>query len=248
MTTNLSAETSAIPKKTKDKNGEFTARFQAFLDQVKIIKPIELRLPNESYSTEGRNTFALSLSYSQIINPNFQLMFLADVIKQQGYLSLPFHRVYFNDLSVHQELLPDSRLKIPLALRASYFLGDNVIIKAYYRYYSDDWKLTSHTVNLEVPVKLSPFFSLSPFYRFYTQSGTKYFEPYAQHSGADAYYTSNFDLSQFDSNFLGMGLKFTPLRGVLGIKHFNTVELRYGHYAKNNSMAADIITLNIKYK
>jgi hypothetical protein len=125
-------------KKTKDKNGEFTAKFQAFLDQVKIIKPIELRSPTDASGTEDRNTFAGSLSYSQIINQNFQLMFLADVIVQQGYLSLPFHRVYFNDGTVHQETLPDSRLKIPLAVRASYFLGDNVIIRAYYRYYSDD--------------------------------------------------------------------------------------------------------------
>jgi len=235
-------------KKTKDKNGEFTAKFQAFLDQVKIIKPVELRTGGEGYGTEPRNTFAGSLSYSQIINQNFQIMFLADVITQQGYLSLPFHRVYFNDGSVHQENLPDTRLKIPLAIRASYFLGDNVIIRAYYRYYSDDWKLKSHTANIEVPIKLSPFLSVSPFYRFYTQSAVKYFNVYGAHNAAEEFYTSNFDLSQFDSNFLGMGMKFTPLKGVFGIKHFNTVEIRYGHYAKTTQMASDIISINLKYK
>ena len=235
-------------KKTKDRNGEFTAKFQAFLDKVKIVKPIELRLPDEQYTTEDRNTFALSLSYSQVVNQDFQIMFLADVIRQQGYLGLPFHRVYFNDLSVHQELLPDTRLKIPLAIRASYFLGDNVMIRAYYRYYSDDWKLTSHTANIEVPVKLSPFFSLSPFYRFYTQSATKYFEGYARQTAADAYYTSNYDLSQFDSDFLGMGLKFTPLKGIFGIQNFHTVEIRYGHYAKSNDLVSDIVSINMKFK
>jgi len=235
-------------KKTKDKNGEFTAKFQAFLDQVKIIKPIELRTPNDGSGTESRNTFAASLSYSQVVNKNFQVMFLADVISMQGYLSLPFHRVYFNDLSVHQEKLPDTRLKIPIGVRASYFLGDNVIIKAYYRYYSDDWKLTSHTINLEVPVKISPFFSVSPFYRFYKQGATKYFNGYGQHTANEEFYTSNYDLSAFDSNFLGMGLKFSPLKGVFGIKHFHTLELRYGHYDRTNNMTSDIISLNIKYK
>jgi hypothetical protein len=235
-------------KKTKDKNGEFTAKFQAFLDQVKIIKPVELRTNSEGYGTEPRNTFAGSLSYSQIVNQNFQVMFLADVITQQGYLSLPFHRVYFNDGSVHQENLPDTRLKIPLAVRASYFLGDNVIIRAYYRYYSDDWKLRSHTANIEVPVKLSPFFSVSPFYRFYTQTAVKYFNGYGAHYAAEEFYTSNYDLSQFDSSFLGMGLKFTPLKGVFGIRHFNTVEIRYGHYTKTTQMTSDIISINLKYK
>jgi hypothetical protein len=238
----------SFAKKTKDRNGEFSARFQAFLDQVKIIKPVELRVGGEGYGTEDRNTFALSLGYSQIVNRNFQLLFLADVITQQGYLSLPFHRVYFNDNLVHQELLPDTRLKIPLAVRASYFLGDNIIIRAYYRYYTDDWKLTSHTANIEVPIKLSPFFSLSPFYRFYTQSETKYFKAYGLHTAADQYYTSNYDLSGFDSNFFGAGIKLTPLKGILGMRNFHTIEMRYGHYTKTTQMVSDIFSINFKFK
>ena len=239
-------------KKTKDRSGEFTAKFQAFLDQVKMIKPVELRGGSGGSGTEARNTFAASLSYSQIINQNFQIMFLADVITQQGYLSLPFHRVYFNDstgpLDSNQESLPDTRLKIPLAIRASYFLGDNVIIRAYYRYYTDDWKLTSHTANIEIPVKLSPFFSLSPFYRYYTQSAIKYFKGYKEHDGTEEFYTSNYDVSQFNSNFLGMGLKFSPLKGVLGMKHFHTLEMRYGHYTRSTNMVSNIVSINIKYK
>ena len=239
-------------KKTKDRSGEFTAKFQAFLDQVKMIKPVELRGGSGGSGTEARNTFAASLSYSQIVNQNFQIMFLADVITQQGYLSLPFHRVYFNDSTgetdSNQESLPDTRLKIPLAIRASYFLGDNVIIRAYYRYYTDDWKLTSHTANIEIPVKLSPFFSLSPFYRYYTQSAIKYFKGYKEHDGTEEFYTSNYDVSQFNSNFLGMGLKFSPLKGVLGMKHFHTLEMRYGHYTRSTNMVSNIVSINIKYK
>jgi len=239
-------------KKTKDRSGEFTARFQAFLDQVKMIKPVELRGGSDGNGTEARNTFAASLSYSQIINQNFQIMFLADVITQQGYLSLPFHRVYFNDSTgetdSNQESLPDTRLKIPLAIRASYFFGDNVIIRAYYRYYTDDWKLTSHTANIEIPVKISPFFSLSPFYRYYTQSDIKYFKGYKEHDGTEEFYTSNYDVSQFNSNFLGMGMKFSPLKGVLGMKHFHTLEMRYGHYTRSTNMVSNIVSINIKYK
>ena len=234
-------------KKTKDRNGEFTAKFQAYLDQVKLIEPIELRT-TDGYGTASRNTFAGTLSYAQVVNKNLQLMFVADVITQSGYLSLPFHRVYFTDGSVHQENLPDSRLKIPLAVRASYFVGDNIIIRAYYRYYSDDWKLKSHTADIEVPVKLSPVFSLSPFYRFYTQTAVKYFKGYQEHTGAEEFYTSNYDLSKFDSSFFGLGMKFTPLSGVFGLKHFNTVEIRYGHYTKTTQMTSNIISINLKYK
>ncbi|MEL1243097.1 DUF3570 domain-containing protein [Flavobacterium sp. DGU11] len=233
-------------KKTKDRNGEFTAKLQTYLDQVKLITPIELRSANGYGGTEGRNTFAGALGYSQVINQNFQVMVMADIVTQQGYLSLPFHRVYFSDGSVHQEKLPDSRLKIPLGLRASYFLGDNIIIRAYYRYYSDDWKLTSHTADLEVPVKISPFFSISPFYRYYTQTAAKYFDAYKKHDSQDEFYTSNYDLSKFDSSFYGAGFRFNPVNGVFGIKHFNMLEIRYGHYTRSNSLTSDIISINIR--
>lgn len=88
--------------------------------------------------------------------------------------------------------MPDTRLKIPLEIRASYFFGDNVIIRTYYRYYTDDWSLKAHTSDLEIPVKLTQAFSLSPFYRYYTQTGTKYFKPYGEHTTADEYWTSSY--------------------------------------------------------
>jgi hypothetical protein len=47
---------------------------------------------------------------------------------------------------------------------------------------------------------------------------------------------------------LGMGFKFSPLKGVFGIKHFHTLEFRYGHYSRTNNMTSDIVSLNIKYK
>ncbi|WP_072999998.1 DUF3570 domain-containing protein [Epilithonimonas mollis] len=241
-------------QKTKNRMGEFTAKFQAYLDQVKLIAPIELRTngstggEHESYGTSGRNTFALSLSYSQIINQNFQVEFLADGVQQTGYLSLPFHRVYFNDHSVHQEALPDKRFKIPLGVRANYFLGDKVILRAYYRYYTDDWGLRSNTFSLETPVKISPFVSVSPFYRYYSQTAAKYFAPYQEHTAFDGFYTSNYDLSKFDSHFYGAGIRINPKNGLFGVERLNMLEIRYGHYTKSVGMKSDIISLNLRFK
>ncbi|WP_316785231.1 DUF3570 domain-containing protein [Pedobacter frigiditerrae] len=241
----------AFSTKTKDRSGEFTAKFQTYLDQVTLIQPVELRIGNnghDQYGSATRNTFAGSLSYSQIINERLQLMFLADIVQQNGYLSLPFHRVYFHDGTVHQENLPDSRFKIPLGFRANYFIGDNLIVKTYYRYYTDNWGLKSNTAEVELPIKFNAFFSLSPFYRYYTQTAAKYFAPYQTHTIADQYYNSNYDLSKFNSNFYGAGIRFAPPKGILGLQHLSMLELRYGHYTKNINMSSDIISLNIKYK
>jgi hypothetical protein len=236
-------------KKTKDRSGELSVKLQAYLDQVRLIAPIELR-PNGSddYPVSSRNSFAGSLSYSRIINQQLQVTLLVDVVTQQGFLSLPFYRVYFADGSVHQEKLPDNRFKIPLGFRASYFLGDKIIIRTYYRYYTDNWGINSNTANIEIPVKITPFFSISPYYRYYNQTGVKYFLPYKAHTGGDQYYSSNYDLSAFNSHFAGIGFRFTPPKGVFGIRHLNMLELRYGHYSKNIGMKADIISLNLKFK
>lgn len=175
-------------------------------------------------------------------------MFLADLIYQQGFLGLPFHRVYFTDNSLHIENLPDTRLKIPLGIRANYFIGDKVIVRSFYRYYHDDWGLTAHTIDLETPIKITPFFSIAPFYRYYNQTAIKYFAPYQSHKLTDQYYTSNYDLSKFNSNFFGAGFRIAPPKGVFGHKHINMLELRYGHYTKTNGMHSDIVSLHLKFK
>jgi hypothetical protein len=241
-----------ISKKTNDKNGELTVKGQVFLDKVSLIYPVELRQGNIGENgiagTSPRNTYSGSISWSQIINQKLQIMLIADLVYQNGYLGLPFHRVYFNDNSVHIENLPDTRMKIPLGFRANYFLGDKVIFRSFYRYYHDDWGLNAHTVDLEASVKITPFFSVTPFYRFYKQTSVKYFSPYTSHKASDTYYTSNYDLSAFNSNFFGAGFRIAPPKGVFGWNRLSMLELRYGHYTKDYGMNANIISLHIKYK
>jgi hypothetical protein len=238
-------------KKTNNRSGEFSVKLQAYLDKLKVILPIELRSytgQDQDYPTASRNSFSAAVSYSQIINERLQLLFLADVIYQHGYLGLPFHRIYFKDGTESVETLPANRLKVPIGVRANYFLGDNIILRGYYRYYRDSWGLEAHTANIETSVKVTPFLSVTPFYRYYIQSAVKYFAPYEVHSSAEEYYTSNYDLSKFTSGFYGAGFRIIPPKGVFGIEHFNMLELRYGHYQKSNGMQSNIVSLNIRIK
>lgn len=241
-------------KKTNNKMGEFSAKLQAYLDQVTLIYPIELRPANggrrdeNDYATTPRNSISASVGWTQIINKQFQLSLDADVIYQQGYLGLPFHRVYFSDQSVHVENLPSSRLKFPIGIRANYFIGDKFILRSWYRYYKDDWGINSNALQVETVVKLTPFFSITPFYRFYQQSAVNYFAPYEMHTAADKYYTSNYDLSKFNSNFFGAGFRISPPDGVFKISHLAALEIRYGHYHKTTGMNSDIISMNLKFR
>jgi hypothetical protein len=242
-------------KKSANKNREFTVKAQAYLDKVSMILPVELRTINgtdnyrehNNYPTKSRNSFNASFALSQVVSQRLQLMFLLDVAYQQGQLALPFHRVYFTNNPVKSETLPANRFKLPIGVRANYFLGDNIVLRSFYRYYHDDWGLTAHTAELETVIKITPSFSVSPFYRYYTQTGVDYFAPYQQHALTDTYYTSNYDLSKFNSHFIGAGMRYASATGVLGIPHLGMVELRYGHYTRSTALNSNIITLNLKF-
>ncbi|MDB4922566.1 DUF3570 domain-containing protein [Mucilaginibacter sp.] len=262
-------------QKTADKNGEFSFKAQAYMDHVTMIYPSEFipaitpvssgstyittasgnvvlsngsSVSTPSLPTKPRGTYTASFGYSQIINSRFQVMLLADVVAQSGYLSLPFHRVYFSNQKDTIEKLPSSRFKLPLGFRANYFLGDNIILRSYYRYYMDNWGSKSNTANLEITYKVSPFLSISPFYRYYTQSAAKYFAPYEAHSSTDEYYTSNYEYAKFDSQFFGAGFRIAPPKGVFGWQNLHELELRYGHYSQTTSLVSDVISLNLGFK
>jgi len=202
---------------------------------------------HSSIPSQARDTYTASFSFSQVINKRMQGSLMLDLVYMNGYLGLPFHRVYFNTGKDTIENLPSERFKLPIGFRLNYFWGDNIVLRSYYRFYIDDWGLKSHTAELEVPIKITPFFSLSPFYRFYVQTAVNYFAAYAVHSPQDQYYTSNYALAAFKSNFFGMGIRLSPPKGVL-IKSLSAVEIRYGHYTQTTDLISNIISLNLKFK
>jgi hypothetical protein len=197
--------------------------------------------------TKPRNTYTASLAFSQIINQRLQGSVEMDLVYQTGYLGLPFHRVFYNTGKDTIENLPSQRFKLPIGFRLNYFLGDRVILRSYYRFYIDSWGLMSNTFNLEVPVKLTPFLSVSPFYRFYAQTAAKYFAPYKVHSETDTYFTSNYALASFNSSLIGAGFRIAPPKGVF-INSLRTLEIRYAHYMQTTDLNANIISFNLTFK
>ncbi len=257
-------------------NTEVNAKVSGFFDQVKMIYPSEL-IPTSTVVSSGvstyttasgrtisvgssggsgsdgipssaRNTITESVAVAQVINTRMQASVMLDFVQQIGYLGLPFHRVYFNDNSVHVENLPSTRLKVPLGFRLNYFFGDNVVMRSYYRFYIDDWGIVSHTAELEMPVKITPFFSLSPFYRYYTQTAATYFAGYAAHTVHDAYYTSNYSLSALNSQFAGMGLHLAPPKGIFNNEHVSALEIRFGHYTQSTALYASELSFGFTFK
>ena len=143
-----------------EKNTEVSISGQVYLDSWNSQYPIELRNsfvgavpgynPNfEPFEDEGRNSYSLSINFSQILSKRLQALVSVDFVLQEGLLSTPFQRVYFGDvtdffleefqLADDIERLPESRFKLPLGFRLNYYLNDFAIVRTYYRFYYDDW-------------------------------------------------------------------------------------------------------------
>lgn len=223
---------------------------------------------------KSRNSYSISLSFSQILNKNAQFSIFLDVVQQQGWLANPMQRVYFGDIDnfyignassisnytsstntdVFQladdiERLPDTRFKIPIGFRFNQYINEVFTLRTYYRYYFDDWGVNSHTASIEMPIKVSDKFTLYPSYRFYNQTAADYFAPYEENLSTSEFYTSDYDLSEFDANQFGIGVGYTDIFTKwhiwkLGLKSIN---LKYNNYKRNTGLSANIISFGCKF-
>lgn len=246
----------SFSKTSKDGNREFGISGQVFFDTWETFYPEELRGKGELVPTKNRRSYNLALSYSQVINKRLQVSLMAEAVQQTGLLSTPFHRVYFAGESLPRlETLPANRTKIPVGLRLNYYVADFLLIRSYYRFYWDDWGVTAHTANIELPIKLNRFFSVYPFYRYHTQTAADYFQPFEGHSADATFYTADYDLAALSSHQYGAGIRFSPVEGITRIKRpfkkgtflLRSVDLRYAHYTRSTGLAANIVSLGMNF-
>ncbi len=271
-----------------EKNTELSINGNVYLDKWKLLYPVELRsfagqmgddedgederIPWEKitghtpynpsfngFNDESRNSYSLGLGFSQILSKKLQGSLSLDLVRQDGLLSTPYHRIYFGDkpdsfienfqLADDVERLPGIRSKLAIGGRLNYYLNETFVARTYYRYFTDDWGINSHTASIEIPIKISDKFTLYPSYRFYNQTAADYFAPYEQHLSTEKYYTSDYDLSKFSSNQYGFGVSYTDIYTKLRLwkLHMKSIDLKFYRYERNSSFRANMVSFGIKF-
>lgn len=259
-------------KEWNEGNTELNFTGQAFFDKwlgkehsTELIYP-EMWFPGDLTSNNyqkltnpNRNSYNAQLFLSQVLSTRLQIGVSAEIIYMSGLLSTPFHSVYFADKEDYEldiERLPSSRLKIPFGVRLNYFPLDFLILRSYYRYYTDDFGINAHTFEFETPLKINSSFTISPFYRYHTQTASKYFAPKNQHLSTETYYTSDYDLAGLYAHKYGVGLKYYPTFGLLrsqpifnthGVFMFKYIELRSAIYKRSTDFSAFNISINLGF-
>ena len=240
------------------KNRDHLLSFKYFFDDWKLIYPAELRNgETQLLNKDKRHTLGMTYSLGFVINRRLKGSITTEPQGQFGLLSTPFHRFYVQgETDARIENMPGTRFKLPLGLRLNAFLGDKTVIRTFNRLYQDSWGVTAYTGEIEVPVKLSDWISLSPIYRFHIQSGSQYFHQFnsVDEFTVGNFYSSDFDLSTFYAHKYGLRMSIHPVFGLARAKQKNggvfmwkRMDLRFVYYERNINFNAWNVTLGAEF-
>jgi hypothetical protein len=196
---------------------------------------------------EDSTTYTLQAGVTQVLSPQSSMKMSAFMIQEEGYLTNP-HAVVVRDyglqsMRLEYENRPDSRSAYGMTLNYNHYFFDKFALVGSYRLYSDDWDITSHTVELDGYFEVNEKVTLGVGGRYYNQSEADFYHGEIDYFSDEVYASSDERLSAFDA--------FT-YKGSLTIKQSDTISYSIGaqFYQQNtqSEMSATMFTVGVKYK
>ena len=73
--------------------------------------------------------------------------------------------------------------------------------------------------------------------------------PYEEHLSTEEFYTSDYDLSEFNANQYGFGVTYTDIFTQFHLWQFGlkSIDLKYHYYKRNTGLKANIIAAGFKF-
>jgi hypothetical protein len=170
------------------------------------------------------------LSFTQVLDPKMLVQVSYDLAYFNGYQASPYRYVGIGgDGNCHgtapecvPEREPDKRMRHALVGRIRRAFGDDFSAGMSYRFYLDDWGITSHTIEAKLAWLPAEASEIAFRYRFYVQTDTKFYKPVYQLTDDLKYVTIDRELSAMGINRVGLDFDHlfelsnaTTLKGVL---------------------------------
>ena len=191
-----------------------------------------------------RTTTDVTLGISQTLGRRTVGSLELFLSSQDGVLSTPYHEVVLGPYepgAVHvAERLPDTRLRRAVSFRLNHSFSDRLVLRSGYRFYTDDWGISAHSVDLEPHFRLrgEREMWLFPILRFSTQTGADWFGAPGTFTGAESYYTSDWDLAETTTQKYGVGFTLNTRPGQTWLGIFRRFEARAAFYDRDDGLTA----------
>ncbi len=144
----------------------------------------------------------VELGFTQIIDKTSLFKTSIFYGLEDGYLGNPYMNIVRNFSTtplIEAERKPDTRSSYGATLQYIKALNDKLSAIGDYRYYSDDWEISSHTISLELNYDLSDKWSFGSGVRYYTQSEAKFYNENMDYFTSEKYASSDRRMSSLDS-------------------------------------------------
>jgi len=116
------------------------------------------------------------VGFSQVLNSSSVASVGLFFSNEDGYLSSPYHNVVRNNtITVERENKPESKTSYGLKLGYQKAINEQLSSQINYKFYSDDWDITSHTLDSLFYYELSDKLILGGGLRYYTQTKANFY-------------------------------------------------------------------------
>ena len=181
------------------------------------------KVGDESFNEEAdRRNYQLGLS--QVVTRNSLVGLDLEVVTDEGFLRNPYRVYRYIDpensaaFLTQPERYPETRTSTSVALRSLYYLPYRASIRGEYRYFSDTWGISAHTVELAYVHGLNQHWSLEGSVRYYTQSEADFYSDLFPFANSQTHLARDKELSSFSGTTLAVGAvyewKQTSLPGI----------------------------------
>jgi len=149
----------------------------------------------------SRTVFA---SLSQVLGQNDVIQSGISYSHHSGFLSDPYKLVFVDGI-LAADSRPDQRDEFALTTQyRHFFTGLDAALHADYRFYQDDWSVTSNTVTLSWYQNIGDWWRIIPSLRYYSQDDAEFYAPYFTATPIDGFFANDYRLSAFGALSFGL--------------------------------------------
>lgn len=158
---------------------------------------------------DNRDERSVTVSITQTLSPRAQARIVWTGFHSEGYLSNPYRHIDIGATRV-LERLPEQRNGDALAVKLVTLLSEATSLHVGYRYYSDDWSLSSNTVDTALYRDTSDRWTWGGRLRYYTQTDAEFIRPLSQIQITDELVAIDHKNTAFDTYTAGVEFHYKP--------------------------------------
>ncbi len=204
------------------------------------IKPLE---DDDTQSVpDYRRTLHWNIIATQVVTPTTVVRVGAEFNNVHGLQHDPYRNVYVAGTNV-PEKHPADRGRRDVFASVNQYIYNRSSVNLEYRYYSDDWGVSSHAIGVKLNQYVSDTFVVRYRYRYYTQASAIFYrDDYTQTGGVNGFQTADYRLGDFGANLFGGRIAWRPYR-VLGKVFPASAQLilSYERYFNSNNFSANVL-------